>query len=420
MRQPSEPDGRIEVKVMSFTESLRQAIESLRSNKLRSILTMLGIVMGVFSVITIVAIGNATQGYIDNEFEKVGANIISIGYKVKEIRDDQILTLDDMATIRKVAPEIKNIATSIQRSGSIRVGSKTRDAMVLAVSSQYKSFAPIEMAKGRFINDMDVSARSNVIIVDENFVRRYFKNTDPIGKSVSYRTYSGDKVNFRIIGVTKVEESVFSGLLDNEDFPTFVYMPITTVQMMDPGGNTNRLENISVSVVDKEALKPISDRIIKALEMKRGQSGLYSASNSADQQKIFSSVTNVISAVLLVVAIITLLVGGIGIVNILLVSVTERIREIGIRKALGAQKRDILLQFITESIIMTGASGLVGILLGLIAGSVIASIIKIPPVVNVGVMVMAFLGSILLGLIFGVYPAKKAADLDPIESLRYE
>jgi putative ABC transport system permease protein len=404
---------------MGFAESLRQALDSLKSNKLRSFLTMLGIVMGVFSVITIVAIGNATQGYIDAEFEKVGANLISIGYKVKDVPESKQLVLDDMDTIRKVAPEIKNIMTSLQSSGSVRIGSKTRDAIVLGVSSQYKSLSPTEMAAGRFGNDMDVTARANVIVVDEPFVKRYFRNEDPLGKEVSFRSWNDTRQNLRIIGVVAASDDLLSGMMDNEDFPTIVYMPITTVQMMG-SGNTERLESISVSVEGDELLKPVSDRIIKALEIKKGQSGLFSASTSADQQKIFSSVTGVISSVLLVIAVITLLVGGIGIVNILLVSVTERIREIGIRKALGARGRDILLQFITESVIMTGISGLIGILLGLVAGAVIAALVKIPPVVNVGVMVMAFLGSVLLGLIFGVYPAKKAADMDPIESLRYE
>ncbi len=404
---------------MGFAESLRQALDSLKSNKLRSFLTMLGIVMGVFSVITIVAIGNATQGYIDAEFEKVGANLISIGYKVKDVPESKQLVLDDMDTIRRVAPEIKNIMTSLQSSGSVRIGSKTRDAIVLGVSSQYKSLSPTEMAAGRFVNDMDVTARANVIVVDEPFVKRYFRNEDPLGKEVSFRSWNDTRQNLRIIGVVAASDDLLSGMMDNEDFPTIVYMPITTVQMMG-SGNTERLESISVSVEGDELLKPVSDRIIKALEIKKGQSGLFSASTSADQQKIFSSVTGVISSVLLVIAVITLLVGGIGIVNILLVSVTERIREIGIRKALGARGRDILLQFITESVIMTGISGLIGILLGLVAGAVIAALVKIPPVVNVGVMVMAFLGSVLLGLIFGVYPAKKAADMDPIESLRYE
>ncbi len=404
---------------MGFAESLRQALDSLRSNKLRSFLTMLGIVMGVFSVITIVAIGNATQGYIDAEFQKVGANLITIGYKIKDVPESKQLVLDDMDTIRKVAPEIRNIMTSLQSSGSVRLGSKTRDAIVLGVSSQYKSLSPTEMASGRFVNEMDVTARANVVIVDEPFAKRYFRNEDPIGKEISFRNWNDTRQNLRIVGVVAASDDLLSGMMDNEDFPTIIYMPITTVQSMG-SGNTDRLESISVSVEGDELLKPVSDRIIKALEIKKGQSGLFSASTSADQQKIFSSVTGVISSVLLVIAIITLLVGGIGIVNILLVSVTERIREIGIRKALGARGRDILLQFITESVIMTGISGLIGILMGLIAGAVIAALVKIPPVVNVGVMAMAFLGSVLLGLIFGVYPAKKAADMDPIESLRYE
>lgn len=404
---------------MGFAESLRQALDSLRTNKLRSFLTMLGIVMGVFSVITIVAIGNATQGYIDAEFQKVGANLITIGYKVRDVPENKQLVLDDMDTIRKVAPEIRNIMTSMQSSGSIRVGSKTRDAIVLGVSSQYKSLSPTEMAVGRFVNEMDVTARSTVIIVDESFVKRYFRNEDPIGKEISFRNWNDTRQNLRIVGVVATSDDLLSGMMDNEDFPTIVYMPITSVQAMG-SGNMERLDSISVSVEGDELLKPVSDRIIKALEIKKGQSGLFSASTSADQQKIFSSITGVISSVLLVIAVITLLVGGIGIVNILLVSVTERIREIGIRKALGARSRDILLQFITESVIMTGISGLIGILLGLIAGAVIAALVKIPPVVNVGVMVMAFLGSVVLGLIFGVYPAKKAADMDPIESLRYE
>ena len=404
---------------MGFAESLRQALDSLRTNKLRSFLTMLGIVMGVFSVITIVAIGNATQGYIDAEFQKVGANLITIGYKVRDVPENKQLVLDDMDTIRKVAPEIRNIMTSMQSSGSIRVGSKTRDAIVLGVSSQYKSLSPTEMAVGRFVNEMDVTARSTVIIVDESFVKRYFRNEDPIGKEISFRNWNDTRQNLRIVGVVATSDDLLSGMMDNEDFPTIVYMPITSVQAMG-SGNMERLDSISVSVEGDELLKPVSDRIIKALEIKKGQSGLFSASTSADQQKIFSSITGVISSVLLVIAVITLLVGGIGIVNILLVSVTERIREIGIRKALGARSRDILLQFITESVIMTGISGLIGILLGLSAGAVIAALVKIPPVVNVGVMVMAFLGSVVLGLIFGVYPAKKAADMDPIESLRYE
>jgi putative ABC transport system permease protein len=176
----------------------------------------------------------------------------------------------------------------------------------------------------------------------------------------------------------------------------------------------------SVEETDNAALKKIADKVIRVLEKKHGNKDKYAVQFMSQYQDMLNSLLGIVSSVLLVVAVITLVVGGIGIVNILLVSVTERIREIGVRKALGARKRDIVIQFITESIMITGISGLIGIAFGILGGFIISSLIKIPPVVNVKVVVLAFLGSVALGLLFGVYPAKKAADLDPIESLRYE
>lgn len=403
---------------MNFFESVKQALESLSANKLRSILTMIGIIMGVFSVITILAIGNAAEAYIGSEFEKVGANTITISYQTSDISDTDRLTLDDMETIKKVAPEIKNIGASIQRNGSLRIDNKTRDAILYGVSSQYKSFSPIEMAAGRFINEFDNSSKSNVIIVDEYFANRYFKRVDIIGETITFKTSWGKSVNMKVVGVTKSYGEMYASMLDNENVPAIVYVPITSLQSIY--FNNKALQSIDVSTEQEEGLKEIGNRIVKALERKRGKSDLFYAQSSQDIQKIVSNVLGFVSGILLVIAVITLLVGGIGIVNILLVSVTERIREIGVRKALGAQKMDILLQFITESIIMTGISGLIGIFLGVLAGYVISSIISIPPVVDIPVIIGAFMGSVALGLIFGVYPAKKAADLDPIESLRYE
>lgn len=403
---------------MSFFESFKQALDSLSANKLRSVLTMIGIIMGVFSVITIMAIGNAAQAYIGSEFEKMGANTITITYKKSDIPKEYMLTLEDMETIKQAAPEVKNIATYIQRSGTLRIGYKTRDASILGVSSQYKSFNPIEMAEGRFINDFDNSSKSNVVVVDEYFANRYFKKIDIVGETITLKNTSGKIVNLKVVGVTKSYGEMYASVLDNENFPAIIYTPITSLQ--DIYFNNKILQSIDISTEENEGLKEIGDRIVKALEVKKGKSDLFIAQSSQDFEKIFNSVLNVISTILLVIAIITLIVGGIGIINILLVSVTERIREIGVRKALGAQRKDILLQFITESIIMTGISGLIGIILGVVAGNVIASMIKIPPVVDYPVIIGAFLGSIALGLIFGVYPAKKAADLDPIEALRYE
>jgi len=209
---------------MNFTESLRQAFDSLKANKLRSILTMLGIVMGVFSVITIMALGNAAEDYMNSQFEKIGANTISITYKARSVGRQDWLKLEDMETIKKVAPEIKNIATSLQRSGSLRMGSKIRDAVIIGVSSQYKSFDLIEMAYGRFVNDFDIAARIRVIIIDEFFVQKYFKNTTKvIGQSIILKTPSGSSVSVKIIGIKKSGNDLFGTMLNNERIPAMAY-----------------------------------------------------------------------------------------------------------------------------------------------------------------------------------------------------
>ena len=402
---------------MNLSESFRQAMSSLSSNKLRSILTMVGIIMGVFSVITIIAIGNAAQAYMNVQFEKLGANIIQITQKSKTVNPNDFLGLDDMDVIKKAIPDIKDIHAVVQiYGGEARIGNKARDTIVAGCISRTKNFRTFEIAYGRFISDIDVSSRSNAVIVDENFARKYFNKSNAVGETFTIKNITGSIMKVRIVGVYKSEGNIFEGML-GDDYPVTFIMPITTVMSFY---DIKKLDVIEVSVVEKDKLKEIGNRIIKLLEFKHGNKGKYAASNTADLQKTASNLLGVISSVLLVIAVITLVVGGIGIVNILLVSVTERIREIGVRKALGAQKKDIVFQFLTESIIMTGLSGLIGILLGVIAGNVIASLIKIPPMVDLKVILLSFLGSVALGLIFGVYPAKRAADLDPIESLRYE
>lgn len=403
---------------MNFFEAFKQSFDSLKSNKLRSFLTMLGIVMGVFSIITIMAISNAAEAYVGEQFEKIGANTITISYKDRNVSENYWLTLNDMNVVQNAAPEIKNIATMIQKGGSLRVGPETKNAQVLGVSSQYKNFDLIEIAYGRFINDFDVTSRSRVVVVDENFAQKYFKREDIVGEYVTFRTSRGMTINLKVIGVKAAGDDLFGAVMNNDMFPAIIYMPITTVQSIY--NSSSKLDTINVTVQEKDRIKQIGDRIVNVLERIKGKKDLYIAYNSVDMQKAVSDILGVVSAVLLAVAVITLVVGGIGIINILLVSVTERIREIGIRKALGAQKKDIVMQFISESIIMTGISGLIGILIGIAAGSIISGLIKIPPVVDLKIISLAFSGSVLLGLIFGVYPAKRAADLDPIESLRHE
>ncbi len=404
---------------MNIIESFKQALSSLRANKLRSILTMIGIVMGVFSVITIVAIGNATQSYMDNEFAKIGANVLAVSYKSGTINSNDVLKNDDLKAIAKVE-EIKNVGTSMGRTGTMRLGDKTRNANITGISSQYKDIMPTDMAQGRMINDIDNSLRSNVVVIKEDFAKANFKNENPIGQKLRVKLGSGSSMNLTVIGVTKTEDSIFGDMMSYESQSVSLTIPLTTLQAYYPWADQLNYMYATVESRDKGELKKIADKVIRILEQKHGNKDKYYVEFLSDVQEQLNSVLGIVSSVLLVVAVITLVVGGIGIVNILLVSVTERIREIGVRKALGARKRDIVFQFITESIILTGLSGTVGIILGILAGFVISSAISIPPTVDVTVVVLAFLGSVALGLLFGVYPAKRAADLDPIESLRYE
>lgn len=400
---------------MLLLELFKQAFDSLKANKMRSFLTMLGIVMGVFSVIAIMALGNATENYIASEFEKIGANTYNIYYKGSDITDNERLTLDDIDLLANNVPEIKNITTMGQWFGQLRMGTETRSAMIYEVTSQYKSFTVIDMAAGRFISNFDDTARAKVCVVDQAFAEKYFGKADIIGEELNLKL-SRYNIKVKVIGVTVTEDNMLTDMAGDQ-IPVMLYMPIKTVQSIT---GYDKLDTIMFSLQPDTDVKIVNNKIIGLLERVHRREDIYYLQSMEEVQKMFSDVIGVITLVLLVISIITLIVGGIGIINILLVSVTERIREIGIRKALGAQKRDIVIQFLMESIIMTGFAGLIGIVLGVVAGNLISTFIKIPPAVDVEIIVLSFSISVILGLIFGVYPAKKAADLDPIEALRYE
>ncbi|NLO37961.1 MAG: FtsX-like permease family protein, partial [Ruminiclostridium sp.] len=312
-------------------------------------------------------------------------------------------------------PEIKNITTMGQWFGQLRMGTETRSAMIYEVTSQYKNFTVIDMAAGRFISNFDDTARAKVCVVDQAFAEKYFGKVDIIGEELNLKL-SRYNIKVKVIGVTVTEDNMLTDMAGDQ-IPVMLYMPIKTVQSITGYG---KLDTIMFSLQPDTDVKIVNNKIIGLLERVHRREDIYYLQSMEEVQKMFSDVIGVITLVLLVISIITLIVGGIGIINILLVSVTERIREIGIRKALGAQKRDIVIQFLMESIIMTGFAGLIGIVLGVVAGNLISTFIKIPPAVDVEIIVLSFSISVILGLIFGVYPAKKAADLDPIEALRYE
>lgn len=402
---------------MQFGENFKQAFLSLSTNKLRSILTMLGIIMGVFSVVAIMAISNAAQVFMTEEFNKLGANTIFLQYTGDGANPNDLLTTKDMENIKLGMEEIENITAAQAFYSSIRIEDGTKDAQVIGTTSQYTSFQQLDFAEGRFISTADVEGQRRVVVVTDTYAKKYHGTTEILGEELRLNNYYGDTMKLKIIGVLSTEDTLFSGMLEGIEMPIEIYMPLTTTQAFY---GSKYIDQIQVSIQEGYDMQESGAQLVRLLEFTHKNENKYFAMSVEDIQKSVGGVLNVISMILLVIAIITLVVGGIGIINILLVSVTERIREIGLRKAIGARKRDIVMQFLTESIMMTGFSGLIGIILGIITGAIISSIIKIPPVVDFKIIFITFSGSVLLGLIFGVYPAKKAADLDPIESLRYE
>lgn len=399
-----------------FIEAFRQAYESIKANKLRSFLTMLGIIMGVFSIITIVAISNAMQAYVAASFEEIGAYAVDI--RTTSTKSDKLLYLEDMKVMREAIPEIESIHAYNQKTGEVlRSDDKTNYfATVIGVTPQWRNIVPTDIIEGRFINEIDISLAGNYVLVDDIYAKREFNSTDIVGETVVFSMDSGQNVELTIVGVIE-EDDIFASLM-GDMYPVVLYLPITTVHRIFNTENVDLIQFTVDSPLDELPL--IGQRAVKALEFVKGAEDVYFASSSADYMAIFNNILAVISSVLLVIALIALAVGGIGIVNILLVSVAERVREIGIRKALGAQKKDIVMQFMAESMIITVSGGLVGIVIGLIAGAIVSSLIQLPPIVNYKVVFLAFIVAVALGIIFGVYPAKKAAEMDPIEALRHE
>jgi putative ABC transport system permease protein len=408
---------------MNLGIAVFEALESLSANKTRSALTILGIVIGVAAVIAMLAVGTGAQNVITGSISGIGTNLLFVfsGNFQEEIRNPQPLTINDAQSISDVfqAPSVAAVAPVIQGTFEITFSRERSRTDVNGVTPDYSSVRNYEMLEGSFVTEEHILGRASVAVLGPETADRLFGHREGVvGESIRIEGQP-----FRVIGVTIPKGGGAFGSQDN-----FVLVPFSTAQTRLIRRSRERVDVIFVQAVSPEAVNAAADEIRQILRQRhRGVIGVddFTVLSQQDFVDTARTITGVLTIFLGGIAAISLLVGGIGIMNIMLVSVTERTREIGLRKALGARRRDILIQFLTESSLLSMFGGLFGIGLGWLIAFAVGRVAEasgtpIEPVVGLDAILLATLFSTAVGLFFGIYPANRAASLEPVEALRYE
>lgn len=401
---------------MFFFENLKIAVESIKSNKLRSLLTMLGIIIGISSVITIVSLGEGGKSTITGEFEKIGAATVTVSVRSEEATASDYITTEDIKKIKEIVPSVKYITPSVQKNGVASSEKKSKRAFITGVNTDFADIQNVEVLYGRIFNEKEYEEGKAVVVVEEGTAKSLFGYEDAVGKTINLGSRTSPK-KATIIGVSKSSFSMFGV---DENMPAIVYAPVTFLNSLYP--NDFYINSLTLTATSKENGEEAGNGALNVLQSRHNNRAreVYKADNALKQLDQINQVLGIFTTFIGAVAAISLLVGGIGVMNIMLVSVTERTREIGIRKAIGATTNTILLQFLTESVIISMLGGIIGLIFGLLGAFAIGSFANITPVLSAGAIATAILFSMAVGIFFGIYPARKAARLDPIDALRYE
>lgn len=409
---------------MNVIESFQIALRALTANKLRSVLTMLGIIIGVGAVIALVAAGAGAQAQVAEQFSSLGSNLLVVSPGMSFFRgvsqgssSAQSLTMGDVDAIRELATAVAAIAPDYSTQSTVVYRSKNTRTSIYGVTADYLSVRNYQVERGRFIDAVDVKTRARVVALGASVVADLFGTTvDPLGKMVKI-----NRQNYLVIGVMASKGA--AGGFDNQD--DMVFIPLSTAQQRFGGAGNTKVSSISVQAVSAEQMDLAEAQLTAILKARRGltssQTSSFRVQNQTQLVQMVQESSQTFTMLLGSIAAISLIVGGIGIMNIMLVSVTERTREIGIRKAVGARRRDILAQFLVEAIVMSLAGGVLGVLAGYAGAQVVTPLLgATKAVVTSSSVIMALTVSIAVGLFFGIYPAGRAAALNPIDALRRE
>ena len=404
---------------MDLWENIMVALQGLIANKLRSALTMLGIIIGVLAVIVGTAIGQGSRQDVLEKIQSLGSNTITI-FSGQQRRgavsfgqgSSQSLTMKDVEAIRKNCPSVIAVTPQVSRSAQVKYGNQNTSTSIICTGPEYLQIRNFRVETGSFFTEKDVRSMRKVCVIGKTTAETLFGSSVPIGKSVRIRG-----VNFRIIGIMALKGAALFGNPDDQ-----IYIPITTGMKQIFG--TDSLNQIFAQVASLErspqAVTEIEEAMRKAHKLLPSAENDFQVRTQAEFMQTQEQAGQAFTFLLSGIAAVALLVGGIGIMNIMLVSVTERTREIGIRKAVGARNSDILIQFLIESMTLSILGGLIGIAAGFGLSGIIGSALGWPTAISMLWVAVAFISSATIGIVFGVYPAYTAAQLDPIEALRYQ
>ena len=410
---------------MTWLAGIRIALRALRVNKLRSILTMLGIIIGVAAVITMIAIGGGAQAQVEEQIKSLGSNLIILlpgsvtaGGVRMGAGSRSSLTEDDAAAIQREIADVQAAAPSLRGTGQVVAGNNNWSTVFYGVTPEYFEARNWVVASGKSFDPADITGGGKVVLLGETVARSLFGDADPIGQTVRVR-----KVPMQVIGVLEPKGQSLSG----QDQDDMMLMPISTARNRVIGGNAARqrsVQTISIKIREgadmSEAEGEIRSLLRQRLRQQPGQDDAFTLRNLSEVMGAREESSRIMALLLAAVASVSLLVGGIGIMNIMLVSVTERTREIGLRMAVGARGRDILSQFLVEAITLAVIGGVMGIALGVAGSYAIANFAEWRIELKIEAIVLAVSFSGAIGVFFGFYPARKASRLLPIEALRFE